>query len=159
MMKQFYKEEPTQTKLFACPSCQGIIPMGIASCRYCGIQIDAATALKLNADFKLVTDAVASANTLKQSIWAAVILTAASGWYLVAYSYPDTRVFLFSAAPVPFIGYGLNWHRKYGSLDTRDSDYPDAVKSMRVTLVVWVVALLLQIAFLAYVFSRGARQR
>jgi hypothetical protein len=66
-MNPFFKEAPTETRMFPGPACQEIITVGNTSCRYCGVPIDEATARRLNAGFQQVTDAVASANTFKQS--------------------------------------------------------------------------------------------
>jgi hypothetical protein len=158
MMNRFYKEEPSETRMFPCPACHEIIAMANTSCRFCGVPVDAATAQRLNSDFRRVTDAVTSANTFKQSIWVAVLLTVAGPLILFG-THNNPRLLLLSVAPVGFLGYAVSWQRKYGSLETQDRDYPGAVRAMRVTLVVWAVALFFQLALLAYAFSSGTNAR
>jgi hypothetical protein len=158
-MNPFFKEAPSDTKMFACPACQEIVAVGNTSCRYCGIPIDDATARRLNVSFRQVTDAVASANTFKQSIWAAVFLTVASPIYLIGMRLHNPRLLLVSVAPIGFLAYAISWQRKYGRLDTKDKDYPKAVQAMRRSLLVWVTSLLIQGAVVAYAVSSGLFDR
>jgi hypothetical protein len=46
---------------------------------------------------------------------------------------------------LPFIaiGYGVWWLYRYRSLTTKDVDYPVAVRSVKLTIIVWLMALLL----------------
>ena len=145
--------------MFRCPGCQEIVALGNTSCRYCGVPIDEATAGRLNARFRQVTDAVASANTFKQSIWIAVLLTVASPIYLIGASQHNPRFLLASVAPIGFVAYVISWRRKYGRLETSDKDYPEAVQAMRRGLLVWVTALLIQGGMLAWAFSLGVFDR
>ncbi len=152
-MNPFFKEAPSETQMFRCPACQEIVSVGSASCRYCGVPIDENTANHLNASFREVTDAVASANTFKQSVWLAVFLIIASPIYVVGISPYDPRLLMVSVAPIGFLGYVISWRRRYGRLETQDGDYPDAVRAMRRSLLVWVGALLIQAAAVAYALS------
>ena len=142
--------------MLPCPSCGAIVDVTSASCRYCGVAIDAETAHRLNAEFQRVTDAVASANTFKQSIWAAVLLTVIVLLYVLASGHLSAKYVLVSVAPVGFIANGVSWQRKYGALETQDMDYPGAVGAMRRALGVWIIALILQLAFLGYAYVSGA---
>ena len=159
MMNPFYKEEPSDTRLLPCPSCHEIVDVSTRACRYCGVEIDEATARRLNADFRRVTDAVASANTFKQSIWAAVISTVVGPLYLFLTMEHNPAVILLQAVPVGFLGYAITWRRKYGSLETRDKDYPDAVRSMRTALIIWIAALMIDAVFIGYLLFSGALDR
>jgi hypothetical protein len=153
LMNPFFQEAPTETRMYPCPVCEEIITVGNASCRYCGATIDEATAGRLNAAFQRVTDAVASANTFKQSIWAAVFLTVASPIFLFGMGQPNPRLLLVSAAPIGFLAYAITWRRKYGGLETGDEDYPEAVRAMNRSLLVWVTSVLIQVAVLMYALS------
>jgi hypothetical protein len=155
MMNKFYQETPSESRMFACPACQEIVSVGATSCRYCGIPIDESTATRLNAEFQRVSDAVASANTFKQSILVAVLLTVVSPIYLFGFSgrQPNPRFFLASAAPIGFLAYAISWQRKYGKLETRDKEYPEALRAMRLMLLVWAAALLIQVGVLAFALS------
>ena len=145
--------------MFRCPACQEIGAMGNTSCRYCGVPIDEATARSLNVSFRKVTDAVASANTFKQSIWAAVLLTVAGPIYVIVTVRHNPSILLVSVAPIGFLAYAISWQRKYGGLDTKDQDYPEALRAMRRSLLVWVIALLIQGAVVAYVLSTSVFDR
>jgi hypothetical protein len=159
MISPFFKEAPTDTRMFRCPSCDRIISLGTSTCRYCGLTIDEETARRLNEAFKRVTDAVASANTFKQSIWLAVFISVAGPLYLLLPGQPNPRVFLISLAPVLFLGYAVSWHYKYGKLSTQDRDYPEAVSAMRRSLLVWSAALVIQIAVVCYGLTSTVFQR
>jgi len=155
MVSPFFKEEPSNTRLLPCPSCQEIVDVSTRTCRYCGTQIDETTARQLNADFQRVTDAVASANTFKQSIWLAVIWAIAGPIYLLMSVSNHSLVLVLPFVPVGCLAYAISWQRKYGSLKTRDKDYPDSVRSMRIALIVWIGCLIVQAGFLAYVVLSG----
>ena len=156
MLNPFYKEKSTDTRMFPCPACHEIIALGTRSCRYCGIPIDEGTARKLNEQFKRVTDAIASANTFKFSIWGAVILTVASPLYVFTSSRINMRFLLAEVGTLGAIIHAATWLRKYGALETRDPDYPAAVRSMRRALAVWIGALVVQVALLSYAVMTGA---
>jgi len=158
-MNPFFKENPTETRLFPCPACEEIIALGNVTCRHCGVSIDEETARRMNEGFQNVTDAVASANTFKQSIWLAVLLTVASPIYIFAMQQRNPRLLLVSAAPIGFLAYVLSWRRKYGRLDTRDKDYPESVKAMRIALLIWSAALLIQGAVFWYALASGVLRR
>jgi hypothetical protein len=155
MFNPFFKEGPSATPMLPCPSCHEIINVSSTSCRYCGTQIDEATARRLNNEFQRVTDAVASANTFKQSLWVAVLSAIAVPILLILTLEQNPAFFVVPMLPVGFIAYALSWRRKYGSLETRDEDYPGAVRSMRLTLIVWVVAGVIQAGFVGYVLFFG----
>jgi hypothetical protein len=156
MMNPFFKEAPSDTQMFRCPACKEIVSVGNTSCQHCGVPIDEATARRLNAKFREVTDAVASANTFKQSIWLAVILAIASPIYVIGVRPYSPRLLLVSVAPIGFVGYVISWRRKYGALETLDEDYPDAVRAMRRSFLVWVTALLIQAVVVGYAISSSA---
>ena len=141
--------------MFPCPNCKEIVRVDNTKCRYCGSTIDEASARRLNLDFQRVTDAVASANTFKQSIWLAVLLMVASPVIFLIIRTEDTRYLLISVAPIVFLGYAISWQRKYGRLETSDKEYPDALRDMRRTLLVWSIALVIHVAVMAYALSSG----
>jgi hypothetical protein len=155
-MSSFFEEAPTETRMFPCPACGAILSTGAANCRYCAVPIDEATAHRLNESYKKVTDAVTNANTFKQSIWLAILLSIASPAYVFVLQGRNPRYFLVSAAPVLFLIYGVSWHLKYSRLETRDKDYPDALRAMRWSLMAWVAALLIHFAVILYALSSGA---
>lgn len=158
-MNPFFKEEPTETRMYPCPNCKEIVRIDSTECRYCGSTIDEATARRLNLDFQRVTDAVAKANTFKQSIWLAVLLIVASPVIFLIIRTEDARNILISAAPIGFLAYAISWQRKYGRLETPDKEYPDAVRDMRRSLLVWLIALVVNVGVIVYALSWGAVAR
>lgn len=150
-----FKEEPTITPRFPCPRCRQIIALGAERCKYCDALIDATHAAALNAEYQKVTDAVASANTFKMSIPAAVLLTAICGVYLVTANLVSQRFLLLPFVVVSATVYAVNWFRKYGKIQTDDPDFPDALKAMRRALVVWCVTLILQVVLIGFVVANG----
>jgi hypothetical protein len=154
-MSSFYKESPTDTRFFPCPACREIISLGNATCRYCGVTVDESTARRLNAAFQKITDAVASANTFKQAIWLAVLITVVTPIYIFVIQGPSPRYILVSVAPVFFLGHAISWQFKYGKLETMDEDYPGAVRAMRLNLFAWAAALIVHVAVLGYALTLG----
>ena len=139
--------------MYPCPNCKEIITIGTGSCRYCGEAIDKETAQRLNLDFQKVTDAIAGANTFKQTIWLAILFALVSPLYFLVLGGGSERVLLLSAAPIAAIGYILSWWRKYGRLVTSDMEYPDAVRDMRRSSVAWFAAMLIHVGVIWYALS------
>jgi hypothetical protein len=147
--------EPTNTQLFPCPACREIIALGAVACRYCGAVIEAEQARALNAAYQKVTDAVASANAFKLSTSAAVLLTVFSAAFVLMESHIDSRLVLIEFGVIAAIIHAAKWFRTYGRLQTDDADYPGAVRSMRLALAAWGVALIVQLALIGYAMSTG----
>ena len=84
-----------------------------------------------------------------------MLLTIAIPIYVLAARRQNPRVFLVSAAPLGFIAYAISWLRKYGGLETKDEDYPESVRSMRRSLVIWAIALLIQATVVWYAISHN----
>lgn len=154
-MSSFLDESPSQTQMFPCPACRRIIYLGAANCKYCGVAIDEPTARRLNADYKKVTDAVASANTFKQAIWFAVLITVATPIYIFVLQGPSPRYLLVFFAPVFFLAHAILWQFKYGRLQTTDEDYPEAARAMRLNLLAWAIAFVLHMVVLGYALASG----
>lgn len=133
-----YQERPTAIRVYSCPACKETISAEANNCRFCHLPIDAATAERLLLENQRVTNAVARANTFRLSIslTALVILWDIMG---VLTKDPSPAVFL----PLVGIGYGALWLYRYGSLTTSDVDYPLAVKRVKRTILIWLLALVL----------------
>ena len=150
-----FKVDPTDTRFFPCPACREIIALGAGECRYCGAVIEEEQARALNAAYRKVTDAVASANAFRLSPAVAVLLTVLCVVYLLMETHIDFRLVFIEMGVIAAIGYAAKWFRSYGSLQTDDDDYPGAVRAMRITLAVWCVALILHIALIGYAIASG----
>jgi len=134
----FYLEAPTTIRVYPCPSCNETISSEARTCRFCNLPIDAATAERLLLDNQQVTNAVASANTFRLSVlFAALMILAGILDVMTKGSGPAASL------PLIAIGYGVWWLYRYRSLITKDVDYPVAVKRVKLTIVVWLLALVL----------------
>ena len=155
-MEPFYQVKPTESRMFPCPACHEIIDIASRTCRYCNSPIDAARARQLNEQLKQVTDAVASANAFKFSIWIAILIMIVSPLYTVGVIGINVQhVVIEMVGTIGAIFYGVNWLRKYSKLQTGDPDYPRALRSVKCTFIVWVVAFVVQVVVLRYLFSMG----
>jgi Flp pilus assembly protein TadB len=150
-----FKEEPTTTPRFPCPSCREIITLGAERCKYCDALIDAKHAEALNADYQKVTDAVASANSFRLSIWVAALTTIALAAGVVLNALRGSTPLAVPVVSAAATVYAVNWFRKYGRIRTDDSDFPEALRAMRWALAAWCIADVLQIALIGYAIANG----
>jgi len=150
-----FKEEPTATPRFPCPRCREIISLGAERCKYCGVLIDAKHAEALNVDYQKVTDAVTMANTFKLSIWAAILITVVLAVVVLSHSLAGSTPILIPVGSISATFYALNWFRKYGRIRTDDPDFPEALRAMRWALIVWCIAVIIQIALIGYAIANG----
>lgn len=145
----FYQETPTAIRVYPCPSCNETISAEASNCRFCNLPIDTATAERLVLENQRGTNAVASANTFRLSVVLAVfmIFGGIMNWLT---SSPLSLGFL----PLIVIGYGVYWLYQNRSLVTKDADYPLAVKKVKLTIIVWVAALVLTGAIATFNFTK-----
>ena len=137
----FYQEAPTAIRVFRCPSCDETISAEARNCRFCNLAIDAATAEQLIRENQRVTNAVAKANTFRLSVLMAALMTIGAIMNLLT---QGSLIPVF--VPLIAIGYGVYWLYQNRSLVTKDSDFPLAVKKVKLTIVVWVGALVVGVA-------------
>ena len=143
-----YDEAPTETRVYPCPACNEIISADARTCRFCDLPIDTATAEQLRLENQRVTNAVASANTYRLSVlFAAFVILNGVMNVLIGHSW------IWILLSVGSIGYGVSWLYRYSSLITKDADYPLAVRRVKLTTIVWLVALVLPLAIVAYGFA------
>jgi hypothetical protein len=57
------------------------------------------------------------------------------------------------------IVYAARWFGRYGSLQTRDADYPMARQAMKRTLMVWIAALIVEAGVVMYALSTARLHR
>jgi len=134
----FYQEKPTAIRFFPCPSCNETISAEANNCRFCHLPIDAATAERLLLENQRVTNAVASANSFRLSVSLAALVVF---WGIIDGLTKGSSPALW--LPLVGIGYGALWLYRYGSLTTSDVDYPLAVKRVKRTMLIWLLALVL----------------
>ena len=141
-LSPFWRDPPSQIRVYPCPSCHETISADAANCRFCNLPIDTNTAQKLLAESRRVTTAITRANTYNVSTRMAPIIAAIT----IYNSYVERRLLLaFVGGAVVAVGYGVQWLYRNSSLVTHDEDYPAAIKKVRWTIVVWLAVLLLQI--------------
>jgi len=138
----FFREETTATLTFQCPGCSEFLLIGATNCRFCNRPIDGETAQRLLIENQHVMNAVANANTYKLSIWPAMFYMAWRFWDVQSGDLSIVPGAIESLA----IGYGLYWLHRYRSLVTRDADYPVAIKAVKRTVLIWILATLLPFA-------------
>jgi hypothetical protein len=146
----FWKEAPTQTRMYPCPACSETISADASDCRFCHLPIDANTAQQLLTENQRVVTAVAQANTFSLSTRVAVLLAG----FAVFNLYMDRSLTesLVACALIAF-AYGAWWLYRNGSRVTHDTDYPAAITKVKKTIVIWVAVLLVQLA--AYLILNG----
>jgi hypothetical protein len=141
-MPSFFQEETIAAATFQCPACHQFLLMGATTCRFCNRPIDRETAKQLLIQNQKVMNAVASANTYKLTILGAMIYGAWQFWSVLSEDFSRELGVLGIAA----IGFGAHWLHRYRSLITDDVDYPVAVKAVKRTLILWVLAAALPYA-------------
>ena len=146
----FWKEAPTQIRMYPCPACKETISADASACRFCHLPIDANTAQQLLAESQQVTTAVAQANTFRLSTRVAVLLT---GFALLNLYMERSLTDLTVVGSFIALAYGAWWLYRNRSLVTNDIDYPAAITKVKRTMVVWIVVLLVQ--FAAYIILNG----
>jgi hypothetical protein len=140
----FFQEGPTSIRVYPCPACNETISADADNCRFCHLPIDAATAERLVLENQRVTNAIASAITYRLSVLFAV-LTLLVEIFDVLIKKRTLGIFV----PLVGIGYGGLWLYRYRSLITKDVDYSVAVRKVKLTIFVWVVALVLPVVNVA----------
>ena len=134
----FYQEKPTAIRFFPCPSCNETISAEANNCRFCHLPIDAATAERLLLENQRVTNAVASANSFRLSVSLEALVVF---WGIIDGLTKGSSPAVW--LPLVGISYGALWLYRYGSLTTSDVDYPLAVKRVKRTMLIWLLALVL----------------
>ena len=142
-LSDFWKDQPTRSRVYQCPACHEIISADAAACRFCSLPIDAKTAQRLLAESQHVTNVITRANTFSVASSLAVVF-ALGGLYVLLLEHRLGPTFV--AAPVIAIGYGGLWLFRNRSLVTHDPDFPGAVKKVKRTMVVAASVLFLQLA-------------
>jgi hypothetical protein len=142
-LSNFWKDQPTRSRVYQCPACHETISADAASCRFCHLAIDATTAQRLLAKSQHVTNVITQANTFSAATGVAVLISIFALYILfVEHRLAPT----FVAAPVIALGYGGLWLFRNRSLVTHDPDFLGAVKKVKRTMVVAAAVLFLQLA-------------
>ncbi len=126
-----------QPQTYPCPNCNEIINDTVDKCRYCSTPVDrqaAAAAADLQSK---VNQACSDASYLKTAafvMWAFLGLSFIPLIPLVGWGF----LFTFIAVLVMII----RWQIKFGSIKTKDTDYPRAKRSKNLALILWLAAFI-----------------
>jgi len=125
-------------RTFRCLNCNEMINDSMTQCRYCNVTVDPVVA-------QLVAErqekAIKSYREVAYLRWVVVAMYVFMGLSYIPY--------------VPLVGWGflvtfiivlvllIRWQVKFGSLVTNDADYLKARRSWRLSLVLWLAAIVL----------------
>lgn len=125
-------------RTFRCPNCNEMINDSMTQCRYCNVPVDPAVAQLIAERQEKANQSYSDASFLRTAVVAMYVFM---GLSYIPY--------------VPLVGWGflvtfivvlvllIRWQVRFGSLVTNDADYLKARRSWRLSLVLWVVAILL----------------
>ena len=126
----------TQPQTFPCPNCNEVINDTMQTCRFCNAPVDRQAALVAADIQSKVNQACSDASYLKTAalvMWAFlglsfIPLLPAVGWGFL---------FTFVAVLVMIV----RWQLLFGSLQTKDRDYPRARQTKNLALILWMAAI------------------
>ncbi|HEY0384510.1 MAG TPA: hypothetical protein VGC64_00795 [Pyrinomonadaceae bacterium] len=127
----------TQTQTFPCPNCNEIINDTTPVCRFCATPVDRQAAMAAAHIQSQVNQACSDASYMRT---AAVLMWAFLGLSFIPLLPAVGWGFIFTFVVV--LAMLLRWQFQFGSLQTKDKDYPRARRSKNVALILWLAALL-----------------
>lgn len=140
--RTFWTEPPTHVRVYPCPACQETISVDAPSCRFCHATNDVLVAEKLWADNRQITTAVSRANMFSVSSRSALLLTGLSIWSLIV---SGGLAEIWVVVNLLALSYGAQWLSHNNSLVTNDADYAEAVTKVKRAMIVWALALFIQV--------------
>ena len=149
-LSTFWTEPPTHIRVYPCPQCQETISVDAPTCRFCHVPIDVQTAERLWVQNQQIATAVRRANTFSFTTYVAMLLTGVA--LLVLYVDGSLAEISF-VSPFLALSYGAQWLTHNRSLAIDDADYLAAVAKVKRAMLVWTVAVLVQVA--AYLILNG----
>lgn len=141
--------------MFRCLSCNEVITIGSTTCRFCSVPISQQAALAAAEQFDKVQNACEKANTIKVGNIGAGLFVAIQFFILFTNNLGSPKFFLIWAAPPAALIAILSWFYKYGSLQTKDPDYPEAKAAMKLSLWIWLGALVVQCIAMAVMIGQA----
>ena len=130
-------------RVFECPNCKETIDDSMTRCPYCQAAVDPEAA-KVAADLtEKVTDAVNEASYTRILAGSLPVLWGL-GLIFMAANYAQIIIVV---GALPWMV--LRWRSRYGKLQTDDPDYERAKKRTNISLLLWIVFLILDIALAA----------
>lgn len=123
-------------RTFRCLNCNEMIDDSMTQCRYCSVTVDPVVARRFAERQEQANQSYSAAGFLRKMVVAMYV-------FLVISYIPMVRI-LSWGLPLTFIVILVllvRWQRKFGRLVTNDANYLKARRSLRLSLVLWIVAL------------------
>ena len=143
-------------RTFRCPNCNEMINDSMTQCRYCNVPVDPAVAQLIAERQEKANQSYSDASFLRTAVVAMYVFMGLSyipfvplvGWGFLA-TFVVVLVLL------------IRWQVKFGRLVTNDADYLKARRSWRLSLVLWLMAILLGfiVRFVIYLLLAVAATR
>ncbi len=142
-------------EFFRCPSCNEMIAVSATQCRFCGCPQTAASTEKAIRHQREVEAAVRSALNIKVVRLAAPICAAAEFYLLIwATQISDLEIIVIHGLPLIACVTSWWWLYKYRGFTTKEPDFPDAVKAVKLAAVIWSLTVGVQLPLLLFLFSK-----
>lgn len=139
----FWTAPPTHIRVFPCPACQETISVNAPNCRFCHVPVDVKMAEKLWAGNQEIASAITCANTFSFTTHIAMLVIGIALWFMYM---NGSLAEVLLVTPLVALSYGAQWLNHNSSLVTADADYLEAVRKVKSTMLIWTVALLVQVA-------------
>ena len=145
------------SQMFRCPTCKEVLRIGVPTCQYCNSPVDGSVAKVEAAKFQAGIDACAAANHIKSLNYAAPILLLMDAALPLlgssdgSFSTPRLQIYI-SLLPFGSLAGVIGWFTKYGGLQTDDPDFPEAKRTMKKALILWLILSAIHIVVLTKMF-------
>src|SRR5262245_37668339 len=145
------------SQMFRCPMCKEVSRVGVPTCQYCNSSIDGRVAHVEAVKFQAGIDACAAANHIKSLNYGAPILLLVDAVLPLLGSGDD---FFSTSRPqiyASFLPFGVlagafGWLTKYGGLLSDDPDFPEAKRTVKKSLILWLILSAIHIVVLTKMF-------
>ena len=143
----------TMSQMFRCPICKEVIRIDVSTCQYCNSPVDMRVAQIEAVKFQAGIDACAAANHIKSLNYGApflLLLDAALPLFGSNSDFFSTPRLPIYASLLPFgsLAGVIGWFTKYGGLQPDDPDFPEAKKTVKKSLILWLIMSAIHIVVL-----------
>jgi hypothetical protein len=126
--------------MFRCPSCNEVVTVDFAQCKYCSLPFDRHLVESEVAKFKHVSHAVSEANAI-QSFNAALILVGLLCLYILLSATALRRAYIH-ILPYGGLIWVISWFIRFRRLESKDPDLAPAGAAMNRSLLMWSIGIL-----------------
>ena len=137
--------------------CKEVIRIGVPTCQYCNSPIDRRVAHAEAMKFQAGIDACAAANHIKSLNYGApILLLVDTVLPLIGsgddfFSTPRAQIYA-SFLPFGVLAGAFGWFTKYGGLQSDDPDFPEAKRTVKKALILWLILSAIHIVVLTKMF-------